>query len=70
VPLTQLETAPLGTTGLEITRIGFGAWAIGRGGRAAGWGPQDDDESVAAILTATDVVFSPDDVEQIARGQR
>jgi aryl-alcohol dehydrogenase-like predicted oxidoreductase len=30
---TQLETAQLGNTGLEITRVGFGAWAIGgRGG--------------------------------------
>ena len=49
---TQLKTAPLGTTGLEITRIGFGAWAIGGGGWEAGWGPQDDDESVAAIVHA------------------
>jgi aryl-alcohol dehydrogenase-like predicted oxidoreductase len=46
---TQIRTAPLGTTGLEITRIGFGAWAIGGGGWEAGWGPQDDDESIAAI---------------------
>ena len=46
---TQIKTAPLGTTGLEISRIGFGAWAIGGGGWEAGWGPQDDDESVAAI---------------------
>jgi aryl-alcohol dehydrogenase-like predicted oxidoreductase len=33
-------TAP-GDTGLEITRIGFGAWAIG-GGWQFGWGPQQD----------------------------
>lgn len=26
-----LNTAPLGATGLEITRVGFGAWAIGGG---------------------------------------
>ena len=50
MPLTQLKTAPLGATGLEITRVGFGAWAIGGGGWEFGWGPQDDDESVAAIL--------------------
>ena len=49
MPTTQLRTAPLGTTGLEITRIGFGAWAIGGGGWEAGWGPQDDEESIAAI---------------------
>jgi Reductase C-terminal len=46
---TRLRTATLGETGLEITRIGFGAWAIGGGGRQFGWGPQDDDDSVAAI---------------------
>ena len=49
---TQLKTAPLGATGLEITRIGFGAWAIGGGGWEFGWGPQEDDQSVAAIHRA------------------
>jgi aryl-alcohol dehydrogenase-like predicted oxidoreductase len=49
---TQLKTAQLGTTGLEITRIGFGAWAIGGGGWEFGWGPQEDDQSVAAIHRA------------------
>jgi aryl-alcohol dehydrogenase-like predicted oxidoreductase len=49
---TQVETTELGTTGLEITRVGFGAWAIGGGGWEFGWGPQDDDESVAAIQRA------------------
>ncbi len=46
---TQLATAELGSTGLEITRVGFGAWAIGGGGWEFGWGPQDDEESIAAI---------------------
>ncbi len=46
---TQLRTAPLGGTGLEISRVGFGAWAIGGGGWEFGWGPQQDEESVAAI---------------------
>jgi aryl-alcohol dehydrogenase-like predicted oxidoreductase len=49
---TQLATTELGSTGLEITRIGFGTWAIGGGGWEAGWGPQDDDESIAAIHRA------------------
>jgi len=31
MPTTHLKTAPLGSTGLEIARIGFGAWAIGGG---------------------------------------
>jgi len=34
---------------LEITRVGFGAWALGGGGWEHGWGPQDDEESIAAI---------------------
>jgi aryl-alcohol dehydrogenase-like predicted oxidoreductase len=49
MPRTQIRTAPLGTTGLEITRVGFGAWAIGGGGWEFGWGPQADDQSIAAI---------------------
>jgi aryl-alcohol dehydrogenase-like predicted oxidoreductase len=52
MPKTQLKTAPLGNTGIEITRIGFGAWAIGGGDWEFGWGPQEDDESVAAIQHA------------------
>jgi aryl-alcohol dehydrogenase-like predicted oxidoreductase len=44
-----MKTTELGQTGLEITRVGFGAWAIGGGNWEFGWGPQDDDESIAAI---------------------
>jgi aryl-alcohol dehydrogenase-like predicted oxidoreductase len=46
---TRLKTAQLGHTGLEITRVGFGAWALGGGGWEHGWGPQDDEESIKAI---------------------
>jgi aryl-alcohol dehydrogenase-like predicted oxidoreductase len=46
---TAMKTTQLGQTGLEITRVGFGAWAIGGGGWEFGWGPQDDEESIAAI---------------------
>jgi aryl-alcohol dehydrogenase-like predicted oxidoreductase len=49
VQQTQLQTTQLGTTGLEITRVGFGAWAIGGGNWEFGWGPQEDDESIATI---------------------
>ncbi len=52
---TQLRTSPLGRTGLEITRVGFGAWAIGGGGWEFGWGPQQDDESIAAIHRALEL---------------
>ncbi|HEX4009942.1 MAG TPA: aldo/keto reductase [Solirubrobacteraceae bacterium] len=44
-----MKTTELGQTGLQITRLGFGAWAIGGGNWEFGWGPQDDDESIAAI---------------------
>lgn len=49
-----IPTAALGTTGLEITRVGLGAWAIGGGDWQGGWGPQDDRESVAAIHHAVE----------------
>ncbi|MGZ4358509.1 MAG: aldo/keto reductase [Gaiellaceae bacterium] len=52
---TRLKTARLGRTGLEITRCGFGAWAIGGGGWQFGWGPQDDDDSIAAIQRALEL---------------
>src|SRR5262245_43633200 len=42
----------LGTTGLELSVIGFGAWAIGGGDWVEGWGPQADGDSVAAIHRA------------------
>jgi aryl-alcohol dehydrogenase-like predicted oxidoreductase len=51
---TRLETRQLGSTGMEITRVGFGAWAIGGGGWEFGWGPQDDEQSIAAIEHALD----------------
>lgn len=46
---TQIARRELGSTGMEITRVGFGAWAIGGGDWEFGWGPQEDAESVAAI---------------------
>jgi aryl-alcohol dehydrogenase-like predicted oxidoreductase len=45
----------LGRTGLEITPVGFGAWAIGGGGWQFGWGPQEDNESIAAIHRALEL---------------
>jgi aryl-alcohol dehydrogenase-like predicted oxidoreductase len=49
---TRLKTTQLGGTGLEITRVGFGAWAIGGGGWEFGWGPQEDEQSLQAIHRA------------------
>jgi aryl-alcohol dehydrogenase-like predicted oxidoreductase len=51
----SLPKRTLGTTGLEITTVGFGSWATGGGGWSFGWGPQDDDASVAAIHRATEL---------------
>jgi len=52
---TKLKTAELGKTGLEITRVGLGAWAIGGGGYDWGWGNQEDTDSVAAIHHAVEL---------------
>jgi aryl-alcohol dehydrogenase-like predicted oxidoreductase len=50
-----METRQFGNTDMKITRIGFGAWAIGGGNWAFGWGPQDDSEAIAAIKRAVEV---------------
>jgi aryl-alcohol dehydrogenase-like predicted oxidoreductase len=44
-----MQTKQLGNSDLQLTPIGFGAWALGGGGWLASWGPQDDNDSVAAI---------------------
>jgi len=49
-----MQTQLLGNTDMQITRIGFGAWAIGGGNWAFGWGPQDDGEAIAAMHRAVD----------------
>jgi aryl-alcohol dehydrogenase-like predicted oxidoreductase len=40
----------LGRTGLDVSEIGFGAWAIG-----GSWGPQSEADSVAALNRALDL---------------
>jgi aryl-alcohol dehydrogenase-like predicted oxidoreductase len=50
-----METKKLGNSDLDLTPIGFGAWAIGGGDWAHGWGPQDDNDSIAAIHKALDL---------------
>ena len=40
---------PLGTTGIDVSAVGFGAWAIG-----GGWGAVDDAASVRALHAAVD----------------
>jgi aryl-alcohol dehydrogenase-like predicted oxidoreductase len=47
-----MQTHRLGNSDMEMTPIGVGAWAMGGGGWKFAWGPQDDDESIAAIRRA------------------
>jgi aryl-alcohol dehydrogenase-like predicted oxidoreductase len=53
-----MRTVTFGRTGLEITRVGFGAWALGGGNWDWGWGAQDDEESIAAIHRALELGVS------------
>src|SRR3989441_1136730 len=53
--IMALGTRPLGRSGLEITRVGFGAWAVGGGGWSFGWGPQDEVDSLATMRHALEV---------------
>ena len=57
--MTQATASPslrtLGNSDLQLTPIGFGAWAIGGGNWEFAWGPQDDNESIAAIHRALDL---------------
>jgi aryl-alcohol dehydrogenase-like predicted oxidoreductase len=52
-------TRPLGQSGIQVSAMGLGCWAIGgpfwRGQTPAGWGEVDDDESIAAIQRALDL---------------
>ncbi len=50
-----MEKRGFGKTGMEITPVGFGAWAIGGSGWRAAWGPQDDDEAIGAIRRAVEL---------------
>jgi aryl-alcohol dehydrogenase-like predicted oxidoreductase len=50
-----MDRKKLGNSDLEITPIGFGAWAIGGGDWQFAWGPQDDNDSIAAIHKALDL---------------
>jgi aryl-alcohol dehydrogenase-like predicted oxidoreductase len=50
-----MQTRKLGNSLLNITRIGFGAWAIGGGGWEFGWGDQQDNDSIAAIKRALEL---------------
>jgi aryl-alcohol dehydrogenase-like predicted oxidoreductase len=42
-----MQKRPFGRTGLSVSEIGFGAWALG-----GGWGPQSEEDSVRALQRA------------------
>src|SRR5712692_8135087 len=54
-----MQYRELGRTGIRVSVIGFGAWAIGgpaeASGTPLGWGRTSDDESLAAIRRARDL---------------
>jgi len=50
-----MQTRQFGNSDMQITPLGLGTWAIGGGGWAFGWGPQDDEASIATIHRAIDL---------------
>ncbi|AKH82061.1 aldo/keto reductase [Streptomyces sp. CNQ-509] len=57
--VVTMDKRTLGRTGIEVSALGFGCWAIGgewwdAGGDPLGWGKVDDDESVRAVHRALD----------------
>jgi len=50
-----VQMRKLGNSDLHITRVGYGAWAIGGSGWQFAWGSQDDNESIAAIHRALEL---------------
>jgi aryl-alcohol dehydrogenase-like predicted oxidoreductase len=53
--VNTLPKRALGSSGLEVTTVGFGSWAIGGGGWSFGWGPQNDAISLATMRRALDL---------------
>ena len=53
-----IPTRPLGRSGLTVSALGVGTWALGGpftfDGRDAGWGEVDDEVSIRALHTAID----------------
>jgi aryl-alcohol dehydrogenase-like predicted oxidoreductase len=45
----------LGKTGLKVSEVGFGAWAIGGNAHGNSYGPTDDKQSLAAIARALEL---------------
>ena len=50
-----MRTRTLGNSGIELTTMGLGTWAMGGGGWKFGWGPQDEREAIDAVIKAVDL---------------
>lgn len=46
---------PLGRSGIQLTTVGLGTWAMGGGDWRFSWGPQNDDSSIHTIHRALDL---------------
>jgi aryl-alcohol dehydrogenase-like predicted oxidoreductase len=75
--MTPTQTRTLGRSGIEVSALGMGCWAIGgpfwSGEQPSGWGPVDDDESTRAIHRALDLgvtLFDTADVYGTGHSER
>lgn len=75
-PTTTMRYRLLGKTGLRVSEIGFGAWAIGGpfevAGVPLGWSNTSDDDSLAAIRRARDLgvnFFDTSDIYGLGRSE-
>src|SRR5688572_9478031 len=50
-----MKYRPFGSTGFQVSEIGFGAWGIGGNAHGNSYGPTDDEESLRTIKTALDL---------------
>jgi len=50
-----MQTRKLGSSDLYLSTVGLGTWGISGSGWAGSWGPQDDNESIEAIIRAYDL---------------
>jgi aryl-alcohol dehydrogenase-like predicted oxidoreductase len=50
-----MQTKQLGSTGLNLSVIGFGSFALGGSDWKFSWGPQDDRDSVRAVVRAAEL---------------
>ena len=51
---TPVKFRELGNSGVQLSTIGLGTWALGGGDWKVAWGPQDDNESIRTIRHAID----------------